>query len=400
VEVVFTRALLRDRQEYGGAVTGKLVLIGSGEVAPGMVGLHRRLLKDLGPKPRAAFLDTPAGFELGLGAIHARFSDYFLQRLDVEFGLASYRSADEPAASIGAALEVIRRADYLIAGPGSPSYAIRHWRGSAVFAALVERWRAGATLVFASSAAVAIGRLALPVYEIYKVGEPLHWIPGLDLLGGFGLDLAIVPHWDNAEGGSHDTQACFMGMERFVQLRRLLPAGTTVLGVDEHTACILDLDTGLAEVLGRGGVTVLQGEATTVHRAGSSFSTRGLTGLAAGQSDDPSPPELRADSGQPPADVQAASQVASGDLAAGLRTLAEASPPDQASVLRMAAEQAERMVTPTEDPAKLIDLLVSARQLLRQAKQWSASDRVRDDLADLGIEVRDTPEGPVWERRA
>ncbi len=156
-------------------MTGKLVLIGSGEVAPGMVGLHRRLLKDLGPKPRAAFLDTPAGFELGLGAIHARFSDYFLQRLDVEFGLASYRSADEPAASIGAALEVIRRADYLIAGPGSPSYAIRHWRGSAVFAALVERWRAGATLVFASSAAVAIGRLALPVYEIYKVGEPLHW---------------------------------------------------------------------------------------------------------------------------------------------------------------------------------------------------------------------------------
>jgi len=43
---------------------------------------------------------------------------------------------------------------------------------------------------------------------------------------------------------------------------------------------------------------------------------------------------------------------------------------------------------------------VSARQLLREAKQWSASDRVRDDLAALGIEVRDTPDGPVWERRA
>jgi len=381
-------------------VTGKLVLIGSGEVAPGMVGLHRRLLRELGPQAQAALLDTPAGFELGLTTIHERFTDYFARRLGLELGLASYRGSDEPAASIGAALQVIRRSDYLIAGPGSPSYAIRHWRGSAVFAALVERWRAGATLVFASSAAIALGRHALPVYEIYKVGEPLHWIAGLDVLGDLGLDLAIVPHWDNTEGGTHDTRACFMGMERFAQLRRMLPAGTSVLGVDEHTACVFDLDAGQAQVHGRGGVTVLQGEATTVHPAGSSLATRSLMGLAPTQTDDASPSRPRADSQQPPPDVQAASQVASGDLATGLRTLAEASPPDQASVLRMAAEQAERMVTPTEDPARLIELLISARQLLREAKQWSASDRVRDDLAALGIEVRDTPDGPVWERRA
>jgi len=92
--------------------------------------------------------------------------------------------------------------------------------------------------------------------------------------------------------------------------------------------------------------------------------------------------------------------LAAGDLPAGLRTLAQASPPDQASVLQLAAAQAERMAATTEDPSRLIDLLVSARQLLREAKQWSASDRVRDDLAALGIEVRDTPDGPVWERRA
>lgn len=380
-------------------MTGKLVLIGSGEVAPGMVGLHRRLLKDLGPEAQAALLDTPAGFELGLDAIHERFTNYFALRLGVELRLASFRSSDEPAASMGAALEIIRRADYLIAGPGSPSYAIRHWRGSALFAAVVERWHAGATLVFASSAAIALGRQALPVYEIYKVGEPVHWIAGLDMLGDLGLDLAIVPHWDNAEGGSHDTRACFMGMERFAQLRRLLPAGTSVLGVDEHTACVIDLDAGQAEVHGRGGVTVLQGEAATVHAAGSSFAIRNLMGLAAAQTDVAPPGDQRANSQQPPPDVQAASQIASGDLAAGLRTLAETSSPDQASVLRMAAEQAERMVTPTVDPARLIDLLVVARQLLREAKQWSASDRVRDDLVALGIEVRDTPDGPVWERR-
>ncbi|MCJ7512499.1 MAG: hypothetical protein MUO23_05965 [Anaerolineales bacterium] len=382
-------------------MTGKLVLIGSGEVAPGMVNLHRQLLKDLGPGAVPAFLDTPAGFELGLATIHQRFSDYFTRRLGMELRIVSFRSADEPAAIVGAALEVVRQADYLVAGPGSPSYAIRHWRGSPVYAALVERWLAGATLVLASSAAIALSRHALPVYEIYKVGEPLHWIPGLDLLGVFGLDLAIIPHWNNAEGGTHDTRACFMGMERFARLQHMLPPETHVFGLDEHTACILDLDAGQAEVRGRGGVTLIRGDAEIEHAAGSVFPIRSLTAVLP-----PSPsavsacPEAQpAASDQPPAAVQAASQVASADLAAGLRTLAGVADREQASVLLMAAERAEQMSLPAEDPSRLIDLLVAAREQLREAKQWSASDSVRDGLAALGIEIRDTPDGPVWERR-
>ena len=383
-------------------MSGKLVLIGSGEVAPGMVSLHRRLLKDIGPQARAAFLDTPAGFELGLASIHERFIRFFAQRLQIDLRLASYRNGDDPAASIGAALEIIRHADYLIAGPGSPSYAIRHWSGSPVFAAMVERWQAGATLVFASSAAIALGRHALPVYEIYKVGEPLHWIDGLGLLGDQGLNLAIVPHWNNAEGGTHDTRACFMGMERFDRLRRMLPPGTSVLGIDEHTACVLDGDARKVAVSGRGSVTILQGDSHTVHPAGSSFSVDDLQGLAASPivDGDGSAEMPQTAPGLPSSTVEAATLLAAGDLPAGLRTLAQASPPNQASVLQLAAAQAERMAATTEDPSRLIDLLVSARQLLREAKQWSASDRVRDDLAALGIEVRDTPDGPVWERRA
>ena len=381
-------------------MTGKLVLIGSGEVAPGMVGLHRRLLKDLGAEPRAAFLDTPAGFELGLTSIHERFTDYFSRRLGIELRLASFRNSEEPAAVVGAALEAIRRADYLIAGPGSPSYAIRHWRASTVLDAVTQRWHSGATLVFASSAAVAIGRNALPVYEIYKVGEPLHWIPGLDLLGGFGLDLAIVPHWDNAEGGTHDTRACFMGMERFAKLRRMLPPGCVVVGVDEHTACVFDLDGGAVDVRGRGDVTILQGDSETVYPSGSTLAIRSLTPTPAPHREGVPAAGTMAEGMAPSSpDVQAAAQVAAGDLAAGLRTLADGAPPDLASVLHMAADQAERQALPAEDPARLIDLLVSARQLLRDAQQWSASDRVRDELAALGIEVRDTPQGPVWERR-
>ncbi len=146
--------------------------------------------------------------------------------------------------SVAAALQAISDSNYILAGPGSPSYAVQHWRGSPVFEAVVERWQAGAQLVWASSAAIALSRYLLPVYEIYKVGAPLHWLDGLDLLGAYGLNLAIVTHWDNAEGGSHDTRACFMGLERFGRLRAMLPPEAITLGIDEHTACTFDLQSG------------------------------------------------------------------------------------------------------------------------------------------------------------
>ena len=54
----------------------------------------------------------------------------------------------------------------------------------------------------ASAMALAVSTHTLPVYEIFKVGSELHWMPGLDLFKGIGLDLTIVPHWNNNEGGA------------------------------------------------------------------------------------------------------------------------------------------------------------------------------------------------------
>ena len=117
----------------------------------------------------------------------------------------------------------------------------------------------GATLALASAAVIAISALALPVYEIYKAGQDLHWQPGLDLFGAYGLKLVFVPHWNNAEGGAElDTSRCFMGRSRFEELLALLPPDATVVGIDEHTALAADLDTGTAEVMGAGDVTVLR----------------------------------------------------------------------------------------------------------------------------------------------
>jgi cysteinyl-tRNA synthetase len=75
----------------------------------------------------------------------------------------------------------------------------------------------------------------------------------------------------------------------------------------------------------------------------------------------------------------------------GRRTLVEL-----ASVLGLdllAAPEAE-----AGDAAPFIDLLLRVRQDLRAARQWALADAIRNELASLGIEVEDTPAGPVWSR--
>ncbi|HKS92476.1 MAG TPA: cysteine--tRNA ligase [Tepidiformaceae bacterium] len=53
----------------------------------------------------------------------------------------------------------------------------------------------------------------------------------------------------------------------------------------------------------------------------------------------------------------------------------------------------------SQEGAPFIDLLVQVRSELRAAKQWQLADRVRDGLAELGIEVKDGPEGSTWQHR-
>jgi len=56
------------------------------------------------------------------------------------------------------------------------------------------------------------------------------------------------------------------------------------------------------------------------------------------------------------------------------------------------------MSSTTGDAAPFIDLLVELRQELRQAKQWTLADQVRNRLVEQGILIEDTPSGTVWRR--
>ncbi|MDH4366808.1 MAG: cysteine--tRNA ligase [Dehalococcoidia bacterium] len=51
---------------------------------------------------------------------------------------------------------------------------------------------------------------------------------------------------------------------------------------------------------------------------------------------------------------------------------------------------------PTPDIEAFISLLASTRDNLRQNEQWQLADRIRRELADLGVTLEDTPQGTRW----
>lgn len=348
---------------------GTLTVIGSGELSPSMGKAYRAILARIAESVNAVFLDTPAGFELNVDHIAEKAVAYFKLRLQMQLRPVSFKSAlaAEPH-DVKKIVNQLRAANFILAGPGSPTYTVRNLRDTAVWDAISCRLSEGAHLVVASAAAIAVGRYSLPVYEIYKVGDSLHWTEGLDLLGPYGLDLAIVPHWNNAEGGTHDTRYCFMGGSRLVALEQLLPATTTVLGVDEYTACIMDLENGSGQVMGAGKVTVRRRGSEVAFPAGAVFNLDQLC-------DD---------------QWQGWSDVASELDVAPLPTQIDANSPIAMS------EGADNSINPLAVVSPFVDLLVALRTQLREEEQWALADEIRQQLLGLGIVLQDGPDQTTW----
>jgi hypothetical protein len=270
-----------------------LAIMGSGETSPTMVTVHKALVAGLGGQPAGALLlQTPYAFQENCADISARARQYFARSVGLT---VSVFPDDEPAGQgpgpgagpagpAAARLAPLRTAGWVFSGPGSPTYALARWDASGVSQALRDRIAAGHGLtVMASAAAATIGCATLPVYEIYKAGADPHWLGGLDLLGLLGLPVALIPHYNNTEGGTHDTRYCYLGERRLARMERELPAGAAVLGVDEHTAAVIDLAAATLAVTGRGTVTVRRAGQSTVLPTGISLSLADLRGLIRGE---------------------------------------------------------------------------------------------------------------------
>ncbi|HMN59696.1 MAG TPA: hypothetical protein PJ988_05000 [Anaerolinea sp.] len=345
---------------------GLIALIGSGETAAAGGQAFEALADKLGAPLPISVLETPAGFELNSATVAGRVAEYMKTRLQnyrpdprliPARSRASEFSPDNPAV-----LEPLLESRFIFAGPGSPSYAVRQLQGSLAWEYVQARHRLGAALAFASAASISVGALSLPVYEIYKVGEDPHWKPGLDLFDPYGLSLAIIPHWNNTDGGAElDTSHCFIGANRYEKLRAALPSQTSILGIDEHTSLIIDLDAGVCQVIGRDEVHIYCDGGECAYHQGEQFPISALGDYH---------PLEKPDAGIRP-------QV--------WQTVTEAH--------RIRQETAQAVSIPPDE----VHQLVALRQEARSRRDWAESDRLRDQIAARGWAVKDTPSGPVIE---
>ncbi len=412
---------------------GTIALMGSGELTATMVEVHKTLLRQLGRAARAVFLDTPAGFQLNADDIALKAETYFKDRVQHPLQVASFKSAQpESDAGTQKAFARLQRADYVLIGPGSPTYALQQWQQSPVPHLLTQRIEAGACLVAASAAALTVGVQTLPVYEIYKVGMPVHWVPGLNILGHFGINLVVMPHWNNAEGGNHDTRYCFMGAPRLDKLESLLPSPTPILGLDEHTALIIDLANQEATIEGAGQVTLRYNGRDQRFDKGTPVPFSLLQGhfqstpSATPQSGCPAPskearpiapdnvwPTIHrlADSAKAALDQNQDEKVAgyllelerhiwkfqnqlheNNEMGAARESLREV-------ITILTAKMALRPSSCEACLAPVVEALLLLRQQFKAQQKWDAADAIRDCLQKADIIVEDRPEGSSWKTK-
>ena len=235
-----------------------ITFMSSGEMSARLSPAHRAVLARIDEPLRAIFLDTPAGFQENATALAEKAVEYFKHNLQHDLSIVSFKSKKEATLEqMNEVVAQIQSANYVFAGPGSPTYAVRNWIGTPIADAFAAQLQSGGHLVFASSAAIAVSRHVVPVYELFKAGHDPYWVDGLDLLGPFGLELAIMPHWNNSEGGAaFDTRYCFIGKRRLKAMEDLLPESARMIGLDENTACMFDLTAQTCEVFGSGRVVL------------------------------------------------------------------------------------------------------------------------------------------------
>ncbi len=331
-----------------------------------MSRVHRMVMDKINGPVQAAFLDTPAGFQLNVDHISEKACQYFKKHFQLDIAVASFKFNGLPSAHVEKALSCLKTANYIFAGPGSPTYTVKNWHGSPVLQALYARLQKGAHLVFASAASIAIGSYALPVYEIYKVGESPFWINGLNFFAPFGCEPTIVPHWNNREGGTHDTRFCYMGKSRMGMLENKLPVSVVILGIDEYTAVTMDFNQKQCHVTGVGSVFLRNKNREMSFPAESSFNMSLLKTLE----NDP----LSADGAKPMEDNLDFSGPAP-------LTWPEDAPKDG------------------EIPSGLMDWLVLFRSRLRNERKWDLADEIREKLDEFGILLDDGPTATSWRRK-
>ena len=323
-----------------------LTLFGSGETSPHMAKNYRHIIDGLSyDLQKNLLLDTPFGFQENNMILSKKIQDYFASKINLK--LKSLKLTSEESYS-NEHTALLSNADFIFSGPGSPTYASKIWLKHNLGDVLKNKLKSGVVMAFASAAALTLGRYVIPVYEIYKVGDLQGLNEGLNVLDFLGKDTVIVPHFNNQEGGDHDTSHCFIGKKRFNNLIDGLDVIT--IGIDEHTSLTFDLDKSIINVRGLGNVYFISREGEICLKNGDSMDIKNIN----------------------------------------------------SNYIPKLVEKKEDLIMendPIRDSVNIdIESLLEIRSVARNSKMYEISDKIRDLLIRYGIEIEDKGSMTSWKK--
>jgi len=323
-----------------------ITLFGSGETSPHMAKLYRNLINNPDSKSNNNFLlDTPFGFQENHNILSNKIIKYFQEKVNLKIETINF--PDENSYDENIKKNIIN-SDFIFSGPGSPTYALKIWNKYGINSLLESKIKNGGILAFSSAAALTFGSYVIPVYEIYKVGETPRLIPGLDLLSFLEKKTIVVPHFNNKEGGDHDTSHCFIGKKRFDNL--IKNKDVLMIGIEEHTSITFDLNDSSIRVDGKGKVLL-----------------KSLKGVI---------------------------EINNGETMGINKINSEYVPLEEAKEILETETDEKKDEKVNVD----IDLLINIRNKARLKKDWDLSDQVRDILISNNIEIEDNSDGSKWKR--
>ncbi len=233
--------------------SGVLALLGSGETAPGMTKVHRKIFARI-PDISAVNLDTAYGFQLNVPQMSEKLEEYFDKSLHVDvttlhfsFVRARKRTGAHPLQTAGPASQL------RLCGPGKSDLRLETVVSPPLRRGLAQRagWGRDAVLCLCGrSHARSVHGAHLRGLQGRVLRIPTGRMAST-CWGASELTAWSFPISTTTKERNYDTRFCYLGEPRLLELERQLPEGVATLGVDEHTAAVLDFNEDTLTVHGR-----------------------------------------------------------------------------------------------------------------------------------------------------
>jgi hypothetical protein len=194
------------------------------------------------------------------------------------------------------------------------------------------------------------------------------WEEGLNTLELYGLSCTVVPHFNNKEGGNHDTSCSYIGKNRLNML--INEEYTNILGIDEHTALVINGEKEIFSVDGIGSVTVKTSNGQKVFEAGNEYSLSELQSI-----------------------LQSTNKRELQHKKASSDNIDVNSLKKEIAKLNLEIKNNNDFTTLFD---KTILEIINLRNKFRIEKKYSESDEIRDLLDNLDIAIEDNKTGSSW----